>query len=123
MYLPVKKVGGLLTDIGTEELNHMENHLCHGISADSRLVQSKGDALADLFEDLAAEQKARTVYENLLRVIDDPDVIAPLKFLRAREIVHFQRFGEALEMTKETLISNNFYHFNPEFDKRKYNLP
>ena len=81
------------------------------------------EALADLFEDLAAEQKARTVYENLLRVIDNPDVIAPLKFLRAREIVHFQRFGEALEMTKETLSSNNFYHFNPEFDKRKYNLP
>ena len=72
-----------------------------------------------MFENLAAEQKARTVYENLLRVIDDPDVIAPLKFLRAREIVHFQRFGEALEMTKEALDSKNFYCFNPEFDKQK----
>ena len=79
----------------------------------------KGDAITDLFENLAAEQKARTVYENLLRVIDDPDVIAPLKFLRAREIVHFQRFGEALEMTKESLNSKNFYHFNPAFDKTK----
>ena len=80
--------------------------------------QSKGDAITDLFENLAAEQKARTVYDNLLRVIDDPDVIAPLKFLRAREIVHFQRFGEALEMTKDTLNCKNFYDFNPEFDKK-----
>ncbi len=80
--------------------------------------QSKGDAFADLYEDLAAEQKARTVYENLLRVIDDPDVRAPLKFLRAREIVHFQRFGEALEMTKDKLDHNNYYFFNPEFDKK-----
>ena len=76
--------------------------------------------MADLYEDLAAEQKARTVYDNLLRVIDDPDVRAPLKFLRAREIVHFQRFGEALEMTKEKMDSKNFYYFNPEFDKTMY---
>ena len=82
--------------------------------------QSKGDAFADLYEDLAAEQKARTVYENLLRVIDDPDVRAPLKFLRAREVVHFQRFGEALEMTKSKLDSNNFYYFNAEFDKKMF---
>ncbi len=76
--------------------------------------------MADLFEDLAAEQKARTVYDNLLRVIDDPEVRAPLKFLRAREVVHFQRFGEALEMTKEKLDHKNFYYFNPEFDKAMY---
>ena len=85
--------------------------------------QSKGDAFADLYEDLAAEQKARTVYENLLRVIEDPDVRAPLKFLRAREIVHFQRFGEALEMTKEKLDAKNFYYFNPEFDKKMFHNP
>ena len=79
--------------------------------------QSKGDALTDLHEDLAAEQKARTVYDNLLRMIDDPDVREPLKFLRAREVVHFQRFGEALERTKARLDSRNYYYFNPEFDK------
>ena len=73
-----------------------------------------------LFRSLAAEQKARTVYENLLRVIEDPDVRAPLKFLRAREIVHFQRFGEAIEMTKEKLDGKNFYYFNPEFDKTMF---
>ena len=80
--------------------------------------QSKGDALTDLMENLAAEQKARTVYDNLLRMIKDPEVREPLKFLRAREIVHFQRFGEALEKTKEHLDSRNFYYYNPEFDKK-----
>lgn len=80
--------------------------------------QSKGDAIADLTEDLAAEQKARVVYDNLLRMITDPEVREPLKFLRTREIVHFQRFGEALERTKERLDSNNYYYFNPEFDKK-----
>jgi len=130
--MPVKKVGGLLTDIGTEEINHMEiicamvyqltknltpeqaktagfdaYYIDHttglwpqaaaGVPFTSLEFQSKGDPMADLFENLAAEQKARTVYDNLLRVIDDPDVRAPLKFLRAREIVHFQRFGEALD--------------------------
>ena len=78
----------------------------------------KGDPMADLVEDMAAEQKARVVYENLIRVIDDPDVLAPLKFLRAREIVHFQRFGEALEKVKEKLDPSNYYYFNPEFDKK-----
>lgn len=67
---------------------------------------------------IAAEQKARTVYDNLLRMIDEPEVRDPLKFLRAREIVHFQRFGEALEKTKGKLDSNNYYYFNPEFDKK-----
>lgn len=79
--------------------------------------QSKGDSITDLTEDLAAEQKARTVYDNLLRMIPDPEVREPLKFLRVREIVHFQRFGEALERVKSRLDSNNYYYFNPEFDK------
>lgn len=151
--MPVKKVGGLLTDIGTEEINHMEiicamvyqltrnltpeqaktagfdaYYIDHtaglwpqaaaGVPFTALEFQSKGDSFADLYEDLAAEQKARTVYENLLRVIDDPDVRAPLKFLREREIVHFQRFGEAIEMTKEKLDSRNFYYYNAEFDKK-----
>ena len=88
-----------------------------GVPFTSLEFQSKGDAVCDLTENLAAEQKARVVYENLLRVIDDPDVREPLKFLRSREIVHFQRFGEALETTKEKLDSRNFYYFNAEFDK------
>ena len=86
-------------------------------------IQSKGDVISDLHNDLAAEQKARTVYDNLLRMIPDPEVREPLKFLRAREIVHFQRFGEALEKTKETLDRKNFYYFNPEFDKQMVTAP
>ena len=77
----------------------------------------KGFQLCCSYE-VAPEQKARVVYENLIRVIDDPDVLAPLKFLRAREIVHFQRFGEALEKVKEKLDPSNYYYFNPEFDKK-----
>ncbi len=65
----------------------------------------------------AAEQKARTTYDNILRLVQDPDIIDPIKFLRAREVVHFQRFGECLEITKSKLNSKNFYAFNPEFDK------
>lgn len=149
--MPVKAVGGLLTDIGTEELGHMEiicsmvyqltrnltveeaktagfdaYYIDHtkalwpqaaaGLPFTAIEFQSKGDAITDLTENLAAEQKARTVYDNLLRMIKDPEVREPLKFLRSREIVHFQRFGEALEKTKETLDSKNFYYFNPEFD-------
>lgn len=154
--MPVKAVGGLLTDIGTEEINHMEiicamvyqltknltpeeaktagfdaYYIDHtkglwpqaaaGVPFTSLEFQSKGDPYADLFEDLAAEQKARTVYDNLLRVIDDPDVRAPLKYLRTREIVHFQRFGEALEKTKQHIDAKNFYYFNAEFDRKFYN--
>ena len=151
--MPLKTVGGLLTDIGTEELGHMEiicamvyqltknltpeeaktagfdaYYIDHttalwpqaagGVPFTAKEFQSKGDAITDLTEDLAAEQKARTVYENLLRVITDPEVREPLKFLRTREIVHFQRFGEALEKTKEKLDAKNYYFFNPEFDKQ-----
>ncbi len=151
--MPLKEAAGLLTDIGTEELAHMEiissmiyqltsdlsiedvkkagfdgYYIDHttalwpqaaaGVPFTSLEFQSKGDAIADLIEDLAAEQKARTVYENLLRVITEPSVREPLIFLREREVVHFQRFGEALEKTKERLNSNNYYYFNPEFDKQ-----
>ena len=89
-----------------------------GVPFTSLEFQSKGDPFADLFEDLAAEQKARTVYDNLLRVIDDPDTRAPLKFLRAREVVHFQRFGETLRRVQDDLNSKNFYAFNPQIDKK-----
>ena len=151
--MPCKKIGGLLTDIGTEELAHLEMicaiiyqltknmtvddartagfdayYIDHtaavwpqaagGIPFNACEFQSKGDAITDLTEDLAAEQKARTTYDNLLRIITDPDVRAPLQFLRAREIVHFQRFGEALENLKDSLDSKNYYYFNPEFDKQ-----
>lgn len=77
----------------------------------------KGDLIADLHEDMAAEQKARTTYDNLLRLIDDPDVLEPLRFLRQREIVHYQRFGEGLRIATDRLNSKNFYAFNPSFDK------
>ena len=87
-----------------------------GIPFNSCQFQSKGDVLTDLFEDLAAEQKARTTYDNILRLVKDPDVCAPIRFLRAREIVHFQRFGEALRIVQEKLDPVNFYQYNPEFD-------
>ena len=80
------------------------------------MFQSKGDPITDLTEDMAAEQKARTTYDNILRLVDDPDVREPIKFLREREIVHFQRFGEALGIVQEHLDSKNFYAFNPAFD-------
>lgn len=90
-----------------------------GFPFDALCFASKGDAITDLTEDLAAEQKARTTYDNILRLVDDPDVIEPIKFLRAREVVHFQRFGEALRIVQDRLDSKNFYAFNPEFDRCK----
>ena len=128
--MPCKEVGGLLTDIGTEELAHMEMisaivyqltkdlsmdeivasgfdkyYVDHtlalwpqsagGVPFNACVFQSKGDAITDLTEDMAAEQKARTTYDNILRLVHDQEVCDPIRFLRAREIVHFQRFGEA----------------------------
>ncbi len=150
--MPYPELKGLLTDIGTEELGHLEMigaivyQLTRNLSIDeikksgfdtyfvdhttgiypqaasgtpytAASMQSKGDLIADLMEDLAAEQKARVVYDNILRLVDDPDVREPIKFLRAREIVHFQRFGEGLRLATDRLDSKNFYAFNPEFDK------
>lgn len=146
-----KRVAGLLTDIGTEELAHLEmvgtiiRQLTKGLSAkeleeagladyyvdhtgalwpqaaggipfNACEFQSKGDAITDLVEDMAAEQKARTTYDNILRLVKDHEVADPIKFLREREIVHFQRFGEGLRMVQDDLNSKNYYSFNPEFD-------
>ncbi len=89
-----------------------------GVPWTAAYIGVKGDVITDLHEDLAAEQKARTTYDNLLRLIDDPDIRDPLKFLREREIVHYQRFGEALRLATDRLNSKNFFAFNPAFDKR-----
>ena len=148
--MPFDELKGLLTDIGTEELGHLEmigtivHQLTRNLSIEeiknsgfapyfvdhtvgiwpqaasgmpfsSASMQSTGDPITDLSEDMAAEQKARTTYDNILRLIDDPDVIAPIRFLREREIVHYQRFGEALRMVQDDLNSRNFYAFNPAF--------
>ncbi len=80
-------------------------------------MQSKGDVITDLSEDMGAEQKARTTYDNILRLVDDPDVRDVIKFLREREIVHFQRFGEGLRLATDRMNDKNFYAFNPAFDK------
>ncbi len=88
-----------------------------GVPFDVKYLASKGDPITDLHEDLAAEQKARTTYDNLIRLVDDPDVIDPLKFLRQREVVHYQRFGDALRLTQDKLNERNFYACNPSFDK------
>lgn len=149
--MPYPELKGLLTDIGTEELGHLEMigaivyQLTRNLSYDeikksgfdtyfvdhttgvyptaasgapytAFSMQSKGDTIADLTEDLAAEQKARVVYDNILRLVDDPDVREPIKFLRAREIVHFQRFGEGLRLATDRLDNKNFYVCNPSFD-------
>ena len=89
----------------------------HPFSAD--VFQSTGDPIADLMEDMGAEQKARLTYDNILRLVDDPDVRDVIKFLREREIVHFQRFGEALRLVTDKLDAKNFYAFNPSFDVKK----
>ncbi|MBQ8821271.1 MAG: manganese catalase family protein [Lachnospiraceae bacterium] len=149
---PYREVAGVLTDVGTEELAHLEMvaaivyqltkdlpmeeikkhgfdkyYIDHtlgiwpqaagGVPFNANQFQSKGDIITDLFEDMAAEQKARTTYDNILRLVRDyPDVYEPIKFLRAREVVHFQRFGEALRITQDKLNSKNYYAFNPGFD-------
>ncbi len=150
--MPTRENMALLTDIGTEELAHMEiisaiirqltqnltleqiraqgfddyyvDHTlgiwpqaASGAAFTAAYFQSKGDPITDLSEDMAAEQKARTTYENLIRLADDPDVLAPLRFLREREIVHYQRFGEALRSIAEAASSPNYYAFNPAFDR------
>ena len=153
--MPYGQVTGILTDVGTEELAHLEmvaailyqltrnlsqeeiakspfatyfvDHTtglypvaASGVPFDMKYVGIKGDVIADLNEDLAAEQKARVTYDNILRLCDDPDVRDPIKYLREREIVHYQRFADALRITQEQLDSKNFYAINPAFDcKRK----
>lgn len=146
-----RNVAGVLTDIGTEELAHMEivcaiihqltkdlspeeikasgfdkYYVDHtlalwpqaagGIPFNACEFQSKGDPITDLMEDMAAEQKARSTYENILRLVKDQEVADPIRFLREREIVHFQRFGEGLRLIQDELDSSNFYAFNMEFD-------
>jgi spore coat protein JC len=85
-----------------------------GVPFTAAYIQSKGDPITDLYEDLAAEQKARSTYEYLIKMADDPDVIEPLKFLREREVVHFQRFGEALRMVQEKIMEKPFYVMKPD---------
>ena len=150
--MPYPELKGLLTDIGTEELGHLEmvgaivyqltrnlspeeiknsgfsdyfiDHTngvyptaASGAPFSAGSIAVTGDTLADLHEDLAAEQKARMTYDNILRLTDDPDVKDPIRFLRAREIVHFQRFGEGIRLAQDRLDYKNFYAFNPSFDK------
>lgn len=90
-----------------------------GVPFNACQFQSKGDPITDLFEDMAAEQKARTTYDNILRLVKDQEIAEPIKFLRAREVVHFQRFGEGLSIVQDHLDSKNFYAFNPAFDMPK----
>ena len=92
-----------------------------GVPFTAAYIQVKGDPITDLHEDMAAEQKARTTYDNILRYCDDPDVIDPIRFLREREVVHYQRFGENLRILTDKLDSKNFYAFNPSFDKKCFN--
>ncbi|NBK97389.1 MAG: manganese catalase family protein [Erysipelotrichia bacterium] len=88
-----------------------------GVPFNVQYFQSKGDPITDLTEDMAAEQKARTTYDNILRLVDNEDVKKVIRFLREREIVHYQRFGEALEFVKGKLNEQNYYQLNPAFDR------
>ena len=150
--MPYPELKGLLTDIGTEELGHLEmvgaivyqltrnlsmeeikksgfdtyfvDHTtgiypiaASGEAFSASTFASTGDVITDLHEDLAAEQKARTTYDNILRLTDDPDVKDVIRFLRQREVVHFQRFGEGLRLAQDRLNAKNFYAYNPSFDK------
>lgn len=152
--MPYNELKGLLTDVGVEELSHLEmigtivHQLTRNLTEEeikkqgfadyfvdhtvgiypqsasgtphtSAYLAVKGDPITDLHEDLAAEQKARTTYDNILRFCDDPDVRDPIKFLRQRELVHYQRFGEGLRLVQDRLNDRNFYAFNPAFDKKK----
>ena len=151
--MPYNELKATLTDIGSEELGHLEmigsivyqltrnlseeeiqksgfadyfvDHTtgiypnsASGVHFNATCLAVKGDPITDLHEDMAAEQKARTTYDNILRFCDDPDVKDVIRFLREREIVHYQRFGEALRLTTDRLDSKNFYAFNPSFDKK-----
>lgn len=151
--MPLPELKGTLTDIGTEELNHLEMigaivyQLTKDLTEDEIKEQGfsdyfvdhatgiypqsaggfpfsaaslavKGDPITDLHESMAAEQKARTTYDNILRFCDDYDVKDPIRFLRAREVVHYQRFGENLRLLTDKLNEKNFYAFNPSFDKK-----
>ncbi len=89
-----------------------------GVPFSATVFQSKGDPITDLHEDMAAEQKARTTYDNILRLVKDPEVCDPIRFLREREIVHYQRFGESLNLVKDELNKKNFYAFNPDYDSK-----
>lgn len=90
-----------------------------GVPFSTATIQSTGDPIADLHEDMAAEQKARLTYDNILRLCkDEPDVYEAIKFLREREMVHYQRFGECLRIMQDELDAKNFYAFNPSFDKK-----
>ncbi len=155
--IPYPEIVGMLTDIGTEELAHIEMisaiiyQLTRNVSLDeikksgfdayfidhttglypqsaggvpfsAETLACTGDLLADLNEDLAAEQKARMSYDNILRFCDNVDVRDAIKFLREREIVHYQRFGESIRLALDKLDAKNFYAFNPSFDQdRKAN--
>ncbi len=87
-----------------------------GVPFTAAYVGVKGDVIADLNEDLAAEQKARVTYDNILRLVDDPDVLDPIRYLRQREITHYQRFGDALRIAQDNMDYKNFYAYNPEID-------
>ena len=150
--MPYPELKGLLTDIGTEELGHLEmiGAVVHQLTRDLTVdevkkagfdayfvdhtagvyptaasgfpwsagsMQVKGDVIADLSEDLAAEQKARVTYDNILRLSDDPDVNNVMRYLREREVVHCQRFGEALRLAADKLNEKNYYAVNPAFDR------